>query len=346
MESTKPRLLITGINGYIGSWTTLKALESGEYRVRGTVRDKNNKAKLAPLKEALGDRFDELELVSADLTDKASLAKAAEDCDYILHMASPFPAVEPKDEDEVIKPAVEGTVGILEAVKGSKVKRVVITSSCAAILEYSKGNLEVDEETWPEMVKGMTPYVRSKILAEKAAWDFIENLNEDEKFELCTINPGLVTGPLLVKGEGASQQIFTDLMRGTHGSAPKVHFPIVDVRNVAEAHLKALKSMPFERYAMVEGTYKVSECGKLLYDEFSQYGYKCTRKDMCKATAWVAKIFIKDLRAFYSVWDVRCHVRNDKAKRELGIDFISAKESLKDMGYSLIDHGFVPDKRK
>lgn len=115
MDSSKPKLLITGINGYIGSWTTLKALESGEYSVRGTVRDKDNEAKLNPLKKAFGDRFDELELVNADLSDKDSLKRAVEGCDLVLHMASPFPTESPKDEDEVIKPAVEGTVGILEA---------------------------------------------------------------------------------------------------------------------------------------------------------------------------------------------------------------------------------------
>ena len=123
MEQTKPKLLITGINGYIGSWTTLKALESGEYIVRGTVRDAKNTSRLQPLKDAFGDKFDQLELFSADLTDKESLKKAVEGWDYVLHLASPFPAESPKNEDEVIKPAVDGTVGVLEAWVGSNVKK-------------------------------------------------------------------------------------------------------------------------------------------------------------------------------------------------------------------------------
>lgn len=184
MQSEKPLLLITGINGFIGSWTTLRAVETGEYRIRGTVRDKDNEKKMATLREALGDAYDKIEFVNADLTDKKSLAAAAKGVDYVLHMASPFPATSPKNEDDVIKPAVEGTLGILEVVKGSKVKRVVITSSCAAILEYKNGSCEVDEETWPEINDRTAPYVKSKILAEKAAWDFINELNEDEKFEL------------------------------------------------------------------------------------------------------------------------------------------------------------------
>lgn len=115
MDKEKPVLLITGINGYIGSWVTLKALESGEYQVRGTIRDKNNEKKLQPLRDALGDKFDQIELVSADLTDRDSLKNAVRGCQYVLHVASPFPPSSPKDEDEIIKPAVEGTLGIIKA---------------------------------------------------------------------------------------------------------------------------------------------------------------------------------------------------------------------------------------
>lgn len=196
------------------------------------------------------------------------------------------------------------------------------------------------------ITKSTTPYVKSKILAEKAAWDFIENLSEDQKtFEFCTINPGLVSGPLLVKAGGASQEIIQNLLTKKFSSVPKIYIPMVDVRNVAEAHLKALTAKPFERYAMVENTYKFSDLGKILNEEFKPLGYKVTHKDMCKLTAWSVKWFNKDMRSFYADWDIKCHVKNDKAKSELGIDFISIKDSLIEMGYSLIDHGFVPDKR-
>ena len=115
MESDLPILLITGVNGYLGSWITLKALQTKKYKVRGTVRDHTSKAKTAPLKEALGDLFDELELVSVDLSDKDSIAKAVAGCDFILHVASPYPNDTPKNEDDVIKPAVDGTIAVLEA---------------------------------------------------------------------------------------------------------------------------------------------------------------------------------------------------------------------------------------
>ena len=342
--SAKPKLLITGINGYIGAWTTLYALESGEYEVRGTVRDTTNEKKIQVLKDTLGDKFDELELVSADLLDKESLTKAADGCEYILHLASPYPLSNPKNEDEVIKPAVEGTTGILEAVKGGSVKRIVITSSCTAVMDHTKGDIDVDETSWPSNVDTLSAYYKSKIYAEKAAWDFIEKLPEEEKIEVCTINPGVVTGPLLNKGTGASQKLFTDIMNGTTPSCLQIYFPCVDVRDVADAHLKALKAEPNRRYIMSEDTYKLEDLGKIMHEEFSQYGYKVTHKPMWKSTAWLASFFIKDVKTYYSCWNVRCHVKNDAAKDILGINFRTMKESLKDMGISLIKHGFVPDK--
>ena len=137
--------------------------------------------------------FDELEIFSANLTDPESLREAVKGCDYVIHVASPLPAESPKDENEVIQPAVQGTVGILEAWVGSTVKKVVITSSCVAIFDYGEGEREVDESNWAEITNSTIPYFKSKILAEKEAWNFYDNLS-DKTFELSTINPGLVIG--------------------------------------------------------------------------------------------------------------------------------------------------------
>lgn len=130
--------------------------------------------------------------------DKDSLRNAVEGCDYVIHVASPLPAESPKDEDEVIKPAVEGTIGILEACVGTSVKKIVITGSCVSIFDYAKGERDVDENDWAEINKNTSPYFKSKIIAEKAAWDFMDNLSEDDKtFEISLVNPGLVVGKLL-----------------------------------------------------------------------------------------------------------------------------------------------------
>lgn len=115
-----------------------------------------------------------------------------------MHVASPLPAESPKDEDEVIKPAVEGTIGVLEACVGSSVKKVVITSSCVAIFDYTQGDRDVDENDWANITKNTTPYFKSKILAEKSAWEFMDNLSEEDRsFEISTINPGFVIGKRL-----------------------------------------------------------------------------------------------------------------------------------------------------
>jgi dihydroflavonol-4-reductase len=201
-----------------------------------TVLD--NTEKLEQLREAFGERFSDIELYSADLNDSKSLAEAVSGCEYVLHVASPFPAKNPKKESDVIDPAVHGTKAILEACRGSSVKRLVITSSCAAVTDYA--HKVVDESTWPEITKNTKPYYKSKILAEKCAWDFIDNLEGDEKFELNTCNPGFVIGPLLNKQGGASQDIVTQIMKGKLPGLPPIHFPVVDVRDVADAHIKAL----------------------------------------------------------------------------------------------------------
>jgi nucleoside-diphosphate-sugar epimerase len=346
MESDLPILLITGVNGYVGSWITKKALESKKYKVRGTVRDHKDKTKFEPLKEALGDLFDELELVSADLTDRDSIAKAVKGCQFVLHVASPFPASSPKDHDDVIKPAVNGTIAVLEACVDSTVKRVVTTSSCAAILDFSKGDAEYDETHWPEISKSTSAYVKSKILAEKASWDYIDILNEKEKtFDFCTVNPGLVVGPLLVKSTGTSQTIISSLLEGKYPSCPCAYLPFVDVRDVADAHLKALEAKPFERYALNTGTFKFGEIGTMINDNFSNMGYSVSHKDMYTATAWLAGFFDSDVASMYADWGIKVHVKNDKARKELGMEFIPVKDSIIEMCYSMMDHKLVEDKR-
>ena len=126
-------VLITGISGYVGSQVCKYFLEDGTFKVRGTVRSKTNIAKISPLKVAFGDMFDQIELVEADLLDEASLVAACKGCTYVVHTASPFVIDKPKDENDLIKPAVEGTLGICKGSAAAGVKRLVITSSVVAI---------------------------------------------------------------------------------------------------------------------------------------------------------------------------------------------------------------------
>ena len=134
VESGKKKVVITGIAGFLGSWVTKLFLEDGSFEVRGTVRDKNNEKKIDPLRKAFGDRFNELELVEADLLKPETLVAAIEGCDFVVHTASPVPIEHSNDENVVIRPALEGTLTIVRACQKLKVKRLVMTSSVAAIM--------------------------------------------------------------------------------------------------------------------------------------------------------------------------------------------------------------------
>ena len=200
--------------------------------VRGTVRDATNKERLKPLLDGIGENAKNLELVSADLLDAESLVKASEDCDIFVHVASPFVMKDPKDENEVLGPAIEGTENAINACYKNNVKRIIITSSCISIIDWSN-NEETDETQWGK-IDGKTPvYNKSKILAEKKAWEMINNQPEGKKLELVTWLPGFVVGRPLYKATGASIDTICDILSGKFPKVPCVYFPMVDVEDVS-----------------------------------------------------------------------------------------------------------------
>jgi dihydroflavonol-4-reductase len=171
-------------------------------------------------------------------------------------------------------------------------------------------------------------------------------LYEDEKtFELVTVNPGEIVGPLLVKNIGTTVGFIALMLEGKWPSCPAIYFPVVDVRDCADAHLKALEAKPFERYALVSETLKLSEQGEIIRKEFEPMGYKVTHKDMYTFTAWLVSYFSTDVNGMYERWNIKFSINNDKATKELGIKFRPVNESIIDTCYSLINHGLVEDKR-
>ena len=284
---SKPTLLITGVSGYVGSWCCKMALESGKYTVKGTVRDKDNKKKVDLLREAFGEHFDELILVNADTNNEESIKAVVKDVDYILHVAAPFPAKNPKDEEkEVIQPAINGNKYLLEACVKSTVKKVIITSSILTTVDQLQGNPVVDESSFSKENSQMNAYYKSKIRSEKFAFDFMKALSpEDKTFEMCTMHPGLISGPPCQRScAGASIKTFLSLMDGTFPTKlPHTYLGHVDVRNVAEGHLAAIeKGKDGERYILNNQTYRMREFAEAIRDEYGQYGYKVQTKEFGK----------------------------------------------------------------
>ena len=270
---------------FIASWVTKYALDAG-YKVRGTVRDPTNEKKTKFLRELPG-AAERLEFVKLDLdkSDQEVFDKAAQGCTFILHTASPVPISQPKDENEVIKPAVNGTVMILRAaLKSDTVKRVVITSSVAAVYSgKAKGEgAAFVESDWGDVNSKISAYSKSKILAERAAWDFVKE--NKPSWAMCTINPSFTIGPSISTEKTPSLEIGIRLLNGSMPMLPHVSFATVDVRNVAMAHIKALQ-VPAEvmngrRFVLNYKTYWFKQYSGLINDSFGSMGYKAPTREV------------------------------------------------------------------
>ena len=233
------KVLVTGASGFIAEHCIIELLKNG-YSVKGSLRTMNREQEV---RDAVKTETDDakLEFCKLDLLDDDGWEEAMRDCDYLMHVASPFVIEDPKDENELIKPAKEGTLRALNAAKKAGIKRVVLTSSVAAVNSHMMSGTS-DHTTWTDInSKYVTPYQKSKTIAEKAAWDFYNNQDNSNKMELAVINPGGVMGPQLGNDlGGASTQIVSQLISGKFPMIPALSFPFIDVRDVAILHLKAM----------------------------------------------------------------------------------------------------------
>lgn len=335
------RVLVTGASGFLAMHVVKQLVDAGEYVVRGTVRSLTNEKKVKPLKELSSA----LELVEADLTKKESWIDAVKDCTYVIHVASPFPATNPTDEMEVIGPAVDGTKNVLEACAKTKggVKRVVLTSSCAAVYAGRAGEDHVfNEEDWASEENSI-PYEKSKLRAERAAWELVKNLPDDEKFELCCINPGLILGPVLHGSNCTSIEIHRRLLNREMPMLPKLSLGIVDVRDVAAAHITAMTSpkAPGNRYVTISVCFWWDDMAKMLDDEFRPLGYCVPTKVAPNFILKIGSWFDPTLKMIVPVLDKEVKLDNTKIREDFGFQFRDAKTTVVDMAYSLIDSGFV-----
>ena len=242
--ASKPLVTVTGLDGFLGPYTALKFLQDGGFKVRGTVWDMKNQQKLDAIKRAYGDHFSSLEIVEAELLDKKSMHDALEGSVYVAHLASPF-RFDNKTRDELVKPAVDGTLGVMEACKAHGVKRCVLTSSFASVRgvaqkDFPEGGV-FTEAQWSNVDRpeGLGDYAASKTLAELAAWDFLKD--NGDPFELVTICPTHIQGPAIGAPNVVSENFIKSFLFNGKPDLPMASNFYVDVRDVAEAHYLSIK---------------------------------------------------------------------------------------------------------
>ncbi|MEI6095473.1 MAG: aldehyde reductase [Gammaproteobacteria bacterium] len=237
------KVLVTGISGFVGQHCAAELLKKG-YAVRGSVRSLSKTDEVVNGIKKEIDPKGNLEFCELDLMKDAGWDEAMKGCDYVLHVASPFVIKVPKDENELIKPAVEGTLRALTAAKKAGVKRVVITSSTVTMSGGKEGVIKINQDSRTDLNgKNVTAYFKSKTLAEKSAWEFIKNQTGDSKLELVVVNPGPIYGPTLTGNlDTEAMDFFKKLITGKMPMLPKASTVMSDVRDVATIHVLAMEN--------------------------------------------------------------------------------------------------------
>jgi len=335
-------ILVTGISGFIAKHCALELLKHG-YAVRGTVR---RMAKADETRATLSKHCDtsRLTFAEADLLDDKGWAAAMEGIGGVLHLASPFPAGEPKDPNELLRPAVDGTLRVLRAAVAASVSRVVQTSSMAAVLggQREARTKPFTEDDWtntddPEV----TTYYRSKTLAERAARDFVKS--DGSKLHFSTINPGFVLGPVLDRDIGTSAEVIQMFLRGKYPGTPRIWFSVVDVRDVARMHRLALESDESSggRYLAVSEATRFLDIARPIREKLGTVARKVPSRELPNFIVRMVALFDPTARTILPDLGFAFTVDNSRTRRSLKMDFIPVTESAPAMAASLVQLGLV-----
>jgi dihydroflavonol-4-reductase len=343
--SSPSTVLITGLSGFIARQTALELLGSG-IRVRGTVRDlSRGRALLESLERAGADRSS-VELVTADLERDEGWADAVLGVDAVLHLASPFPIQQPRGRLDLVPAARDGTLRVLKAVKqrGDGVARVVLTSSIAAMM-YRAGRssrFPIREADWsdPEWPPS-TPYIISKTLAERAAWDWARAHEFEDR--LVVINPGFVLGPALDGKAATSIDVIGLILKGAYPAVPPVSYPVVDVRDLARLHAAALSAegVAGRRLIACEGSLSMAEMARILKEEFPDHAKKAPTATLPAPVVRLLALFDRSLRTVLPDLNVIPQPENAYVTELTGVAFRPSREAVIATARSLIDRGAV-----
>jgi dihydroflavonol-4-reductase len=334
-------VLLTGASGYIGKHITLQLLNQG-YFVRASVRSFSKSSEVinavSPHLLDASTLDARLTFVELDLEKDAGWDSALRGVDVLIHSASPFPIASPKDENELIRPAVDGTLRALKAAKAAGVHRVILTSSNAAVYgcDLPEDKSEYDESMWTDINHpiGRVAYTKSKTLAERAAWEFVNS--QAPEIALTTINPVLVLGAPLDDNFGSSISVVERILKGKDPMLPDLRFPIVDVRDVAKIHVDSIKneSTKGERILASSETYSFVEIAKYLKSIYPQSKVKTAKAP--SAIIKLLSLFDGEIKAVLPLLGKPMVTSGAKAKRLFGMKFIPVEVSLRESADYLV----------
>jgi nucleoside-diphosphate-sugar epimerase len=338
MTESDGTVLVTGGTGFLGGWCVASLLDRG-HEVRTTVRDLAREQAVRDTVVAAGaDPGSRLTVLAADLNSDAGWGDAVAGCRYVLHVASPFPPVQPKDPDELIVPAREGALRVLRAALDAGAERVVMTSSIAAI-RSDRPSTEAAPYTEADWTDGddtsRTPYVRSKTLAERAAWEHVRAAGAEDR--LATINPGAIIGPALSDDHSYSLQSIQRLIDGMP-AAPRLGFSFVDVRDVADLHIRALTdpAAGAQRFIATDEFLWVAEVAAILRERLGDAASKAPTRVAPNLLVRAMALFDGSIRSVLDELGQRSWFSSEKARTTLGWTTRPVADSIEDCARSLL----------
>ena len=330
-------MLVTGGSGFLGGWCLVELLREG-YRARTTLRDPAREPEVRSMLASEVEVGDRLSVLQADLLSDEGWAQAVEGCDYVLHVASPFPPSQPKDPDELIVPAREGTLRVLKVALDAGVKRVVVTSSIAAVRNAGRAARQpLTEEDWTDPENpGLTPYAQSKTIAEQAAWALVRE--RDQVDRLTTVNPGAIIGPVLSDDRSYSLQSIERMLDGMPG-LPRLGFNFVDVRDVAKLEVTAMSAPEAagERLIAAGKWLWMADVAEILRERLGDRAAKVPTRTVPNVLVRAMSVFDTDLRSITGDLGQKAVCSDEKARTRLGWTPRPSDETVVDTAESLLE---------